>query len=145
MFQYLLLCLTLFLTSRSKPLKKTTVDVLDTSHYAHKYLVRYGYMADTQESLESGKLQSMRSAITDFQTFAGINITGQLDDETMKWMTKRRCGVKDSIRVRTKRFALQGSRKVVEHLILDYSICQISGGSQEACCTKSENIPSKVD
>lgn len=110
MFQYLLLCLTLFLSSRSKPLKKTTVDVLDTSHYAHKYLVRYGYMADTQESLESGKLQSMRSAITDFQTFAGINITGQLDDETMKWMTKRRCGVKDSIRVRTKRFALQGSR-----------------------------------
>ena len=79
-------------------------------------------MADTQESLESGKLQSMRSAITDFQTFAGINITGQLDDETMKWMTKRRCGVKDSIRVRTKRFALQGSRKVVVCRAFDFGL-----------------------
>ena len=107
--QFIIFGLTLFSSSLSRPLK-SDVDILNASHYAHKYLVRYGYMPDTKESIESENLLSMRSAITDFQSFAGINVTGQLDDETMKWMTKRRCGVKDSISVRTKRFALQGSR-----------------------------------
>ena len=30
-----------------------------------------------------------------FQTFVGINVTGELDETTLQWMNKPRCGVKD--------------------------------------------------
>ena len=85
----------------------------EDSHYAYNYLVKYGYMppaaAESSEQ-QSSKLQSLASAVTDFQMFAGINVTGRLDGDTMQLMKRRRCGVKDEIVVRTKRFALQGSR-----------------------------------
>lgn len=65
-----------------------------------------------ESSLESSKLQSLSQAVADFQSFAGLNMTGHLDQVTMEMMKKRRCGVRDTNtgESRTKRFALQGSR-----------------------------------
>jgi len=83
---------------------------LSAEDYAYKYLVKYGYMPTSSESDESGKLQSLSEAVSEFQSFAGINTTGVLDDVTMEMMHLRRCGVKDNVVSRNKRFALQGSR-----------------------------------
>lgn len=59
-------------------------------------------------------------AIEDFQNFAGLNVTGDLDDETLKLMSLPRCGVKDKVGFgsdnRSKRYALQGSRWKVKNL-----------------------------
>ena len=94
-----------------RPLKsKNKNEVIDDQHFAYDYLVKYGYMNNDQESLESSKLQSLSLAVTDFQSFTGLNTTGTLDQQTMEMMKLRRCGVKDSVSGRTKRFALQGSR-----------------------------------
>merc|ERR1712050_555997 len=79
---------------------------------AEEYLAKFGY------------LQSLDSAIANFQAFAGLEQTGELDEETVKMMHTPRCGVKDFIeededtprmrlrnsRRRGKRYALQGSR-----------------------------------
>ena len=92
-----------------RPLKSKN-EVVDDEHLAYDYLVKYGYMNNNQESLESSKLQSLSLAVADFQAFAGLNTTGRLDQMTMEMMKQRRCGVKDSVNGRTKRFALQGSR-----------------------------------
>ena len=50
-----------------------------------------------------------------FQVFAGLNPSGELDDETVELMNTPRCGVKDNVgpsdnAKRKKRYALQGSR-----------------------------------
>ena len=49
-----------------------------------------------------------------FKIFAGLEVTGELDEQTVELMNTPRCGVKDKIRVsddakRKKRYALQGS------------------------------------
>ena len=52
--------------------------------------------------------------IMEFQAFAGINQTGELNEETVHWMNMPRCGVKDKVgkegaeHGRRKRYALQG-------------------------------------
>lgn len=56
----------------------------------------------------------------EFQSFAGLNATGELDEETMELMSSPRCGVKDKVGfgsdTRSKRYALQGSRWKVKAL-----------------------------
>lgn len=56
----------------------------------------------------------------EFQSFAGLNATGDLDEETMELMQAPRCGVKDKVGfgsdTRSKRYALQGSRWKVKAL-----------------------------
>jgi len=65
-------------------------------------------------STKSSSLVDMRTAIQEFQAFAGLNITGTLDAETMELMNTPRCGVKDDMgfsnakRRRRKRYVLQG-------------------------------------
>ncbi|KAB7503369.1 Matrix metalloproteinase-14 [Armadillidium nasatum] len=64
---------------------------------------------------------SLKTAIMEFQAFAGLNITGDLDEETIFMMNMPRCGVKDKIGYganarRKKRYALQGSRWRVRRL-----------------------------
>ena len=71
-------------------------------------------MGDTSTSFVSG--ETVRRAISDFQSFAGLNptgktnlllivsltlfyriVVGELDEETSIWMSKPRCGVPDII------------------------------------------------
>ncbi|KAL1513726.1 hypothetical protein ABEB36_003098 [Hypothenemus hampei] len=84
------------------------------------YLSQYGYLgpvkANSSQLLEES---SFRKAIEDFQGFAGLVVTGQLDDDTLETMTLPRCGVKDKVGTgdnRAKRYALQGSRWKVKNL-----------------------------
>ena len=60
-------------------------------------------------------MDNMLKSILYEQVFAGIDPTGELDDETIELMNTPRCGVKDNVgpgddAKRKKRYALQGSR-----------------------------------
>ena len=61
---------------------------------AEDYLTQYGYMKKTT-SHQLSSLQKLDHAITKFQEFAGLDVTGQLNQETVEMMKKPRCGVKD--------------------------------------------------
>ena len=64
------------------------------------YLMKYGYMDHHHNSGKSAPLLSrdgLYDYIMEFQAFAGINQTGELDSETVKWMNMPRCGVKDKV------------------------------------------------
>lgn len=91
---------------------------------AASYLHRYGYMKSKVDS-KHGSLVDLEKAVRQFQAFAGLEESGQLDSQTIQLMEAPRCGVKDiveedsdlpRIKVRTKRYALQGSRWRVKDL-----------------------------
>ena len=63
---------------------------------AEEYLAKFGYLK-TGTSGKTAALQSLDSAISDFQAFAGLEQTGELDEETVKMMHTPRCGVKDFV------------------------------------------------
>ena len=48
-------------------------------------------------SNQLSSLQKLDHAITKFQEFAGLEVTGGLNEETVDMMRKPRCGVKDFI------------------------------------------------
>ncbi|XP_046410034.1 matrix metalloproteinase-14 isoform X1 [Neodiprion fabricii] len=88
---------------------------------AMRYLSQFGYLPPVNPA--SGGIISedtLAKAIAEFQSFAGINITGNLDGETAHLMSLPRCGVKDKVGPstdgRSKRYALQGSRWKVKRL-----------------------------
>ncbi|XP_018010336.1 matrix metalloproteinase-2 isoform X2 [Hyalella azteca] len=93
------------------------------------YLDKFGYMNSTATNPENGALLSeaaVRQAILDFQAFAGLNQTGNLDQETVEMMNRPRCGNRDIIghgpnTRRRKRYALQGSRWRVRDLTYQIS------------------------
>ena len=84
--------------------------------------MKYGYMDDMDHhNHKTANLLSrdgLKKYIMEFQAFAGMNVTGELDADTVKMMNTPRCGVKDKLgmkmdshqhqRSRSKRFALQG-------------------------------------
>ena len=84
---------------------------------AFQYLQHYGYINsdDNEDSQKSAPLISSDSFgdyVRTFQEFAGLQVTGQLDSETLDLMKQPRCGVKDivhdeSAATRRKRYALQ--------------------------------------
>ncbi|KAJ9594898.1 hypothetical protein L9F63_013803, partial [Diploptera punctata] len=87
------------------------------------YLSQFGYFNSQARSFNSGAMvseDSIRKAIAEFQAFAGLDITGELDNETKETMSLPRCGVKDKVGyasdTRSKRYALQGSRWRVKEL-----------------------------
>ena len=87
------------------------------------YLMKYGYMDGHAKSSKSAPLLSrdgLRDYVEQFQSFAGLDVTGELDPGTVALMKTPRCGVKDVVgsdRVgRRRRFALQGSRWKVKTL-----------------------------
>jgi len=95
---------------------------------AADYLKKFGYMTKSK-SVKSSSLQSLDRAISKFQEFSGLEPTGKLNEETIEFMQKPRCGVKDiidededtprlrlKINSRGKRYALQGSRWRVRNL-----------------------------
>ena len=81
--------------------------------------MKYGYMnikPDTKDDpKKSAPLLSkdgMRSYIEEFQAFANLTVTGELDRATVEMMERPRCGVKDVMghgAGREKRYALQGN------------------------------------
>ncbi|XP_066258810.1 matrix metalloproteinase-14 isoform X3 [Euwallacea similis] len=84
------------------------------------YLSQYGYLgpikANSSQLLDES---SFKKAVEDFQSFAGLEVTGELDDTTIETMSLPRCGVKDKVGTgdnRAKRYALQGSRWKVKNL-----------------------------
>ncbi|XP_012278476.1 matrix metalloproteinase-14 isoform X2 [Orussus abietinus] len=88
---------------------------------AMRYLSQFGYLPPANPT--SGGIiseETMVRAITEFQSFAGLNVTGILDDDTAHLMSLPRCGVKDRVGPssdgRSKRYALQGSRWRVKKL-----------------------------
>ncbi|KAK0158536.1 hypothetical protein PV328_009527 [Microctonus aethiopoides] len=92
-----------------------------TEGSAMRYLSQFGYLPPVNPT--SGGIiteETMTKAISDFQSFAGLNVTGSLDNETSTMMSLPRCGVKDkvgrSLDGRFKRYALQGSRWRVKKL-----------------------------
>jgi len=107
------------------------VDSFDSDSYqemAAGYLTKFGYM-NQKKSVKSSSLQSLDRAISKFQEFSGLEPTGKLTEETVEFMQKPRCGVKDiieededtprlrlKINSRGKRYALQGSRWRVRNL-----------------------------
>ncbi|XP_070160770.1 matrix metalloproteinase-14-like isoform X1 [Polyergus mexicanus] len=91
------------------------IDAVISDTTAANYLAQYGYLPPTNP--ENGAFLSeekLTAAIEEFQAFAGLNITGELNEETAKLMATPRCGVKDKVGPaadgRSKRYALQGSR-----------------------------------
>ncbi|KZC09460.1 Matrix metalloproteinase-14 [Dufourea novaeangliae] len=87
---------------------------------AMNYLSQFGYLQPINPT--SGGIISkdaLSKAIAEFQSFAGLNITGDFDAETYNLMALPRCGVKDKVGPgfgRSKRYALQGSRWRVKKL-----------------------------
>ena len=79
--------------------------------------MKYGYMDVKKNEAKSAPLLSrdgLKDYIREFQSFAGLNQTGNLDSETIALMQTPRCGVKDivgkGITTRRKRYALQGEK-----------------------------------
>ena len=73
----------------------------------------------------------IKTGVKDFQAFAGLAQTGELDPPTVELMRTPRCGVKDIIghgaTARRKRYVLQGSRWRVRNLT--YRVTQYPAGS----------------
>merc|ERR1712038_1925500 len=72
----------------------TSVDE-DGLQTALVYLTKYGYDNSTVGSVVDLTNVDMREAILEFQQFAGIDLTGELNAETLELMQTPRCGVKD--------------------------------------------------
>lgn len=101
------------------PSSKPSPIAFDSTTQAHLYLSQYGYLP--RQTFRSGgliDLTSWQTAIADFQEFAGLEVTGELDKETLVLMSGPRCGVKDLIGsdARSRRYALQGSRWKVKNI-----------------------------
>ena len=93
--------------------------------HALLYLSKYGYIEPdngTQALVTEDTIKEyVKSAVKDFQAFAGLNQTGELDSVTVELMGTPRCGVRDNIghgatARRKKRYVLQGSRWQVKKL-----------------------------
>ncbi|KAH8413605.1 hypothetical protein KR222_001617 [Zaprionus bogoriensis] len=114
LFMLLGTMLSILAAAQSAPVSTTT--------QAEIYLSQFGYLPASARNPANSGLQDKQtwvSAIQEFQSFAGLNITGELDEETMKLMSLPRCGVRDrvvSADSRSKRYALQGSRWRVKNL-----------------------------
>lgn len=100
------------------------------------YLSKYGYLGkdDGTEALvtEENIGQYIKGAVKEFQAFAGLEQTGELDDVTVELMGTPRCGVRDreqsadvEFGEKSEAYVLQGSRWQKKHLtyrILKYPI-----------------------
>ncbi|XP_058053463.1 matrix metalloproteinase-14 isoform X1 [Anopheles bellator] len=102
---------------------RSNTSPISTTPQAELYLSQFGYLSPRYRNPTSGNLldhETWEKAIMEFQSFAGLNVTGELDGETMQLMSLPRCGVKDKVGfgsdTRSKRYALQGSRWKVKDL-----------------------------
>ncbi|XP_036375000.1 matrix metalloproteinase-16-like isoform X1 [Megalops cyprinoides] len=100
------------------------------------WLQRYGYLPPTDHRMSVLRsAQTMQAAISAMQRRYGLNVTGTLDrrtidDITLSWMKRPRCGVPDQqggaskLNVRRRRYALTGQKW--QHKHITYSIKNVT-------------------
>ena len=83
--------------------------------------MKYGYMDAPRKDAKSAPLLSrdgLSDYVMEFQAFAGLPQTGELDQVTVELMNTPRCGVKDVVgkgaTARKKRYALQGVMRIID-------------------------------
>ncbi|XP_013387678.1 matrix metalloproteinase-16-like [Lingula anatina] len=89
---------------------------VDSDATSMQYLLAYGWV--TPQDPRTGALrseESVKNAIMEYQQFAGVPMTGIIDDDTKRMMNMPRCGNSDrigtgSVGGRRKRYTLQGSK-----------------------------------
>ncbi|XP_050499658.1 matrix metalloproteinase-2-like [Diabrotica virgifera virgifera] len=76
------------------------------------YLMNFGYMEKSKDGAFALRTEeSVKSSLRDMQEFAGLPVTGRLDERTLKLMHTPRCGMPDkNFRTRRKRFTIHGSK-----------------------------------
>ena len=75
-----------------------------------EYLKEFGYISESQNG-KAQAAQDITHSLKAFQRFAGLNVTGKFDEETVKKMKAPRCGDKDPIlEKRRRRYELEGSK-----------------------------------
>uniref|UniRef100_A0A671MUV9 Matrix metallopeptidase 16 n=1 Tax=Sinocyclocheilus anshuiensis TaxID=1608454 RepID=A0A671MUV9_9TELE len=91
--------------------------------FSTAWLQRYGYLPPTDPRMSVLRSeQTMHSAIAAMQRLYGLNVTGELDKNTIDWMKKPRCGVPDQFggaskfSVRKRRYALTGQKWQHKHI-----------------------------
>nr|XP_014271580.1 matrix metalloproteinase-14-like [Halyomorpha halys] len=86
------------------------------------YLSQFGYLPPSVRNSSFGELlspETITDAIKEFQSFAGLDVTGKLNNETKHTMSSPRCGVKDKgfrTKTRSKRYAHQGSKWAIKDI-----------------------------
>ena len=60
------------------------------------YLYKYGYLQFDESNIVKAPDEIIQGPLSNFQAFAGINVTGVLDNETMTLMNKPRCNSKSN-------------------------------------------------
>ncbi|XP_053328263.1 matrix metalloproteinase-25 [Spea bombifrons] len=80
------------------------------------WLTRYGYLPPPDPfSAQQQTLDALKEALRTMQMFAGVPVTGEMDDETFRMMQKPRCSLPDVImssevpRRRRRRYAFSGT------------------------------------
>uniref|UniRef100_A0A8C7X2Q9 Matrix metalloproteinase-14 n=1 Tax=Oryzias sinensis TaxID=183150 RepID=A0A8C7X2Q9_9TELE len=91
------------------------------------WLRMYGYLPQASRQMSTMRsAQILSDAVSDMQRFYGLQVTGQMDPQTISAMQRPRCGVPDKFggeiktNVRRKRYALTGHKWTKSHLT--YSI-----------------------
>ena len=98
----------------------TVVTCQDTQREAVEYLANYGYIATNGDQTRPYvDATALEEAVMDFQKFAGLVPTGELDRDTIDMMKTRRCGKEDKV----SNYVIQGSKwpkKSITYSILSY-------------------------
>jgi len=105
-------------------------NAIDTK--AIQYLRKFGYINTTlvDYDLRDSDNEFLK-AVKTFQNFAGLKVTGLLDDDTLQKMSQPRCGVKDSFAsLRTSNFVAEGG--VWEKTNLTYKVTKYSRNMSRA-------------
>lgn len=99
----------------------------DGTFNSEAWLRMYGYLPQASRQMSTMRsAQILSNAISDMQRFYGLEVTGQMDPQTVSAMKRPRCGVPDKFggqiktNVRRKRYALTGHKWNKSHLT--YSI-----------------------
>ena len=84
------------------------------------YLTQYGYIPTPKNGAKPFiDKTTLTQAVKEFQTFGGLDPSGELDSDTLELMKTPRCGSEDKV----ANFVLQGSnwkKKVITYRILQY-------------------------
>ncbi|KAG5878004.1 hypothetical protein JTB14_010746 [Gonioctena quinquepunctata] len=108
-FVIIVFCLSL--NASEKNVNRITREVLSDS--LQNYLMNFGYMEKSGDGAFALRTEeTIRKSLSEMQAFAGLPVTGQLDERTKKLMATPRCGLPDrDLRPRrSKRFTIHGPK-----------------------------------